>query len=210
MKAKNISNDSIFMIVLIVLQSLTCIWAKDNLISFISALSGIISVVLCSQKKISFYVFGFIQVITYIILAVHEHLWGEFAENIFYFVTMVFGVAVWKKNYNDEKNEVNVKELTKKAKAIFLAAFGILTAITFGILAAFTNDSHPFLDSISTVPAFIAQYLMIKGYKEQWTYWLIVDFTTLALWISIGNPIMIVQYVLWIANCIYGIKKWNE
>ena len=86
----SISNaDALFMLFMVLTQAVTAIWAKNDIVSFISGMTGIISVILCSQKKISFYVFGFIQLATYVYIVIQEHLYGELVENIFYAVTMV-------------------------------------------------------------------------------------------------------------------------
>lgn len=206
----NISNiDAIVMIVLVLLQALTAIWAKDNMVSFISGMAGIISVVLCSQKKISFYLFGFIQLFTYCYLCIGQHLWGEVIENVFYFVTMLVGIAIWIKNYNKEKYEVVPKQLSEDWKLTCVLLFFLGTILVWMILLM-TNDTHPFLDSVSTVPAFIAQILMIAGYKDQWKYWIIVDISSIVMWAIIGNTFMIMQFSLWTINCLYGMHKWNK
>ena len=211
LKKYNISNhDTLVMILLVIAQAATAIWAKDDIVSFISGIAGIISVVLCSQKKLTFYLFGFIQLGTYLIICFRQQLWGEVAENIFYAVTMIVGIYLWIKNYNKEKYEVTPKALSEDWKLTCFLLFFIGTVFVWAILAWFTNDSHPFWDAISTVPAFIAQILMICGYKEQWKYWLVVDITSIVMWTIIGNPFMIVQFLLWTINCIYGMFKWNN
>lgn len=202
-------NDIIILLIAIVSQVILGIWAKDDMISFISGVSGIISVVLCSQRKISFYLFGFIQLITYVIIVSKAHLWGELVENIFYFVTMIVGIVLWIKNYNKEEYQVKSKGLTQEWKFACLMTF-LLGTVFVWLVLSYTNDAYPFLDSISTVPAFIAQILMIAGYREQWRYWLIVDVSSIVMWAIIGNPFMIVQFSLWTLNCIYGMYKWKE
>lgn len=37
----------------------------------------------------------------------------------------------------------------------------------------------------------------------------VVDVATLILWCSIGNVFMIMQYVFWTLNCVYGYYKWS-
>lgn len=72
----------------------------DSIGLIISGLTGVISVVLCSQGKISFYIFGYIQLFTYVFcFALPQHLWGEFIENIMYATSMVIGMVIWAKNY---------------------------------------------------------------------------------------------------------------
>ena len=203
-------SDIIVLVIAILSQVILGLWAKNDIIAYISGVAGIISVVLCSQKKVSMYIFGFIQLGTYLVLTLREHVWAEFVENIFYAITMVVGVVIWIKNYNKDKFEVNAKELSFNMKALCGGLLLIGTLATAFVLDTFTNDPYPWLDAISTVPAFIAEILMMFRFKEQWTFWLIVDLTSIVLWAMIGNPFMIVQYVLWSANCIYGMYKWKE
>ena len=146
---------------------------------------------------------------TYIVIIFQQKLWGELGENIFYVVTTTIALFLWIKHYNKEEREVIAKKLNNKEWLFCATAFVFGTGLLYLILLN-TNDPKPFLDAISTVPAFIAQFLLMFRYREQWVMWLIVDITTLVLWCSIGNIFMIMQYVFWIVNCIYGFIKWSK
>ena len=146
---------------------------------------------------------------TYIIIIFQQHLYGELAENIFYVITTTIALLLWRKNYNKEEKEVIARELSKQAWILCCSIFIISTILLYIILLT-TNDPRPFLDAISTVPAFIAQILLMLRYREQWIMWFIVDVATLILWISIGNIFMIMQYIFWIINCIYGYINWSK
>ena len=193
----------------VLLQVICFLFTKDNLLSFICGLSGAINVVLCSQRKLSFYLFAYIQMFTYIIIIFQQHLWGELVENIFYVITTTIALFIWIKNYNKEEKEVEAEKLSKIGWIIY-CSITIIGTILLYIILLYTNDPKPFLDSISTVPAFIAQFLLMFRYREQWIMWLVVDITTLILWISIGNIFMVMQYIFWIINCIYGYIKWSK
>lgn len=193
----------------VLLQVICFLFTKDNLLSFICGLSGAINVVLCSQRKLSFYLFAYIQMFTYIIIIWQQHLWGELIENIFYIITTTIALFIWIKNYNQEEKEVETQKLTKNGWIIY-CSITIIGTILLYIILLHTNDPKPFLDAVSTVPAFIGQFLLMFRYREQWIMWLIVDITTLILWISIGNIFMVMQYVFWIINCIYGYIKWSK
>ena len=198
-----------FMLFGVLLQIVCYLFTRDGLLSFICGLSGAINVVLCSQKKLSFYFFAYIQMFTYIIIIYQNKLWGELGENIFYVITTTIALFLWIKNYNKEEKEVNVKKFSPVNWLITILTFVINTILLYVILLR-TNDPRPFLDAISTVPAFIAQILLMLRYREQWIMWLVVDVATLILWISIGNIFMVAQYIFWIMNCIYGYIKWSE
>jgi len=200
----------VFLLIGVALQIFTYIITNDTLLSFISGLFGVISVVYCSQRKISFYFFGFVQLFTYIALCVEQKLYGEIGENVFYFVTMVVGIFLWLKHYNKEDSQVEIKPLTATGWTASLVAC-IFGGLALGLtLQTFTNDTQPYLDAFSTVPAFVAQVLMITRRKEQWIFWIIVDITTGILWLRAGNYCMVAQYIFWIANCGYGYSKWSN
>ncbi len=202
----------LFLLTGILLQIVTFALTGNGVLSFVSGLSGACSVVLCSQRKIWFYSFGFIQVITYIILVLQQRLYGAFLVNLFYLITMVVGLITWSRNYNAEEDQVEALQLTKRGWGITLITFVLGTIGAYFILRA-TNDTQPFMDAFSTVPAFIAQILMMLRYKEQWVYWLIVDATTLVVWLSVpGGPdwCMVIMYAFWILTCVYGFVKWSK
>ena len=57
---------------------------------------------------------------------------------------------------------------------------------------------------------FFAQIMMIKRYKEQWLWWVVIDLICIKMWFVAGNWSMVVMYVGWTANCIYGWYNWSK
>lgn len=188
-------------------QTFTYIFGKDSLLSFVSGIFGVFAVVLTSLKKISMYIFAFIQLFTYMVLAYEQRLYGELAENVFYAATMIVGIFIWLRHYEDK--EVETKRLHGAGWFITILG-GILSSILLYIVLRNSDDTQPWMDSISTIPAIIAQMLMIMRYREQWIFWLIVDVTTCILWVNAHNWCMVSQYVFWTFNCIYGWVLWSN
>lgn len=191
----------------------------DSVGLIISGLTGVISVVLCSQGKISFYIFGYIQLFTYVFcFALPQHLWGEFIENIMYAISMVIGMIIWAKNYRRRENaktiEIKAKKLGIKGNIItaLIFVFGTIgywiflkKVPMFGVL-----DSQPFVDSVTSVPAYIAQFFMVLGFREQWIYWCILDIGSVVLAFRAGSWVMVAQFVFWVLNTIYGFYLWHK
>lgn len=184
----------------------------------ISGIAGVISVVLCSQGKLSFYFFGFIQLFTYVFcFTLPNNLHGETIENGMYFLTMLYGIYAWARRYCVRENhsmEIHSKLLTFRgnliAHLIFIGGTMVYWAFLANVPMFGGIDSDPFWDSITSVPAYIAQILMILGYREQWTYWFILDVLSIVLAIRAGSIIMAAQFIFWSANCIYGFIKWTK
>lgn len=181
-------------------------------LSLISGCLGVCSVCLASQGNILTFFFGFAQVGTYTYLCYTQRFYGEIAINAYYFTTMIYGVFVWKRRL--KKKATN--ELTVNPRALSVRTIGLLVATTlvgswlvgWG-LAAWTDDTQPYLDAFTTVPALVAQVLMILVYREHWFFWLAVDILSVALWVRAGDYCMVAQYLFWCANCLYGLHRWR-
>ncbi len=207
-KGRNIF-EHMFLLVGIILQFIVYYITNDTMISLISGVTGIISVVLCSQRKISFYFFGFIQLFTYMYLAWQQKFYGELVENIFYIITMIIGIVTWLTNYNKDEQIVESKRLSNIQLSI-ISSIMILLCILFGYyMSNYTDNTQPYMDAFSTIPAFIAQTLLMMRYREQWIFWIIIDIVSIFMWGIVGNWIMVIQFIFWTLNCLYGYIKWK-
>ena len=193
----------------IVIQFITYMLTNDTYLSFISGFAGVLSVVLCSERKLSFYFWSFLQIITFFYLSYQERLYANMVEYVFYFITALVGIFIWFKNKKIEDGCVESKSLTKKWNYIFSIVTAIIVTTITIILSTITDDTMPFLDSITTVSAFMAQFLMIFCYKEQWYYWMVVNIGSIVMWLIIGNYCMVAQFIFWTLNCFYGYYKWK-
>ena len=191
----------------------------DSIGLIISGLSGVISVILCSQGKISFYLFGYIQLLTYVFcFSIPNNLHGETLENGMYFLTMLYGIHAWLKNYRRDKVtesiEIKSRKLTLTGNTTIAVIFivGVIgyylflkNVPLFGVM-----DSDPFIDSLTSVPAYIAQILMVLGFREQWVYWFILDVSSVVLAVRAGSFVIAAQFIFWTMNCVYGFIKWSK
>jgi nicotinamide mononucleotide transporter PnuC len=193
--------------------------SPESLILIISGFAGVFSVILCSQGKISSYIFGYVQLLTCVFgFSIPNHLHAETLENTMYFFTMFYGMFVWAKNYRKdaktESIEIKSKKLGIKGNIITAIIFVVMTIACwiflknvpiFGAL-----DSQPFMDSLTSVPAYIAQFFMVLGYREQYIYWFILDSFSIILAIRAGSWVMTAQFIFWTLNCFYAGYKWYK
>lgn len=185
-------------------------------ISLLSGCLGICSVCLASQGNILTFAFGFGQVLTYSYLCWTQRFYGELAINAYYFGTMIYGVFVWGRNIRAKRDSsqgrvlITPKRLSWRTILIIAVSTLVASCLVGWGLAAFTDDTQPYLDAFTTVPALVAQVLMILVYREHWFIWLAVDILSVILWLRAGDYCMVAQYVFWCANCIYGLKRWNS
>ena len=200
----------IFLILGLLVQVLTFVLMPDNPISLVSGMLGICSVVLGAQGNILTFVFGFAQVATYTYLCCVERFYAEIAINIYYFITMIYGVYCWRNRLSNNSLQVQTRRLSIKLLAWGMLLIALFSWLTGWLLARFTDDPQPYMDAFTTVPAIAAQLLMVLAYREQWYLWLVVDMLAVVMWFRAENYCMAAQYVFWCVNCIYGYIQWTR
>ena len=204
--------DKLFMVAMLLVQIVVYIIVPDSVIGIIAGISGVISVVLCAKGKISFYFIGFVQTITYLILSWQNQFYGEVLENIFYLVTMVWGIFVWKKNSSvDDNGSAHVDALKFTPKQWVLSVVGtVICTIAMGFVLDYIGSAQAYTDAATNVMAIFAQLLMVRRYREQWIWWLVIDVFCIKLWFVAGNWSMVAMYIAWTINCIYGWYNWSK
>ena len=182
-----------------------------TLLSLLSGCLGVCSVCLASQGNILTFAFGFAQVLTYTWLCWTQRFYGEIAINAYYFITMIYGVFEWGRRTKMKGGRIIApRQLSWQLMSLIGIATLAVSWFVGGALATWTDDTQPYLDAFTTVPALIAQVLMILVYREHWFIWLAVDILSIILWLRAGDYCMAAQYLFWCANCIYGLRRWHS
>lgn len=204
--------DRMFILSMLLIQIVLLFINPDTFLGTIAGISGIISVMLCAKGKISFYFIGFVQTISYLILAWNNYFYGEVIENIFYIITMIWGIFIWKKHLKKEEDgstQVQTLKFTKSQWILSILVVAIGT-VAMGYWLVSIGSHQAYTDAATNVLSIYAQMLMIKRYREQWIWWLVIDILGIKMWFVAGNWAMVVMYASWIVNCIYGWKNWNK
>ena len=202
-----------FLLSMVLLQVIVYCFVPDTPIGIVCGIAGVICVVLTAKGKISSYIFNFIQMITYMIICWDASLYLEFGEQVFYFIACIFGVICWKKHMkkNDDGSE---QVIAKKFKAWHWIVTIAATAVSAIVLGYFgdniLNSTLSYLDALTVALAVIAQLLMVWRYREQWAIWIIIDVSSLVMFIILGQWSMVAMYVAWTVNAFYGWYNWSK
>lgn len=205
--------EKLFMLAMVALQVVMYCFMPDTIIGMICGVAGVICVVLTAKGKISSYIFNFIQMITYMIICWNARLFLEFGEQVFYFIACIFGVILWKKNM--KKNEDGTEQvIAKKFKPWHWIVTIVITAVTTVLLGMFgksiLGSTMPYLDAFTVALAVIAQLLMVWRYREQWAMWIVIDLASLVMFIMLQQWSLVIMYICWIFNAIYGWVNWSQ
>ena len=181
-----------------------------NIFSIVSSFIGTLATIICAKGKMSYYIWGFIQTVAFLILNLNMKLWVESAEQFYYLVTMIIGVFIWKKNINNTTAEIKGKKLDKK-QMIFTILGLIVASVGIYFLDAFVlMGAQPLLDTMSLSIAIVANILCSFCYKEQWFLWFVLDIIQTIMYFLVDNYILGIMYIGWTINCIYGWYNWGK
>ena len=205
-------NEKLFMWGMVLLQILVYIVAPDSWYGVVAGIAGCISVVLTAKGRWMMYPIGFIQNFTYTVLAFQNMFYGEVIEQVFYIVTMIWGMVAWARNMHtneDGTQDVNTRKFGMAEWLFTIVGVAIGTWL-FGRVLVAMGAAQPYTDAATNVMALFAQILMVKRYREQWMLWLLIDVFCIKMWWVAGNWSMVAMYIAWTANCIYGWMNWTK
>ena len=187
-------------------QGLSLGW---NIFTLVASFIGTLATIICAKGKMSYYVWGFIQTVMFLIFNLKLKLWVESAEQLYYLVTMIIGVFIWKENIDKDTESIKAKQFNITKFIITICTLLILSIIIYYIDVKI-GGTAPLLDTLSLSIAIIANILCSFCYKEQWILWFILDVIQTILYFIIGQPIMAIMYIAWTINTIYGWFAWSK
>lgn len=179
-------------------------------IDALAAICGIFCVVLCAKGKKSQYVWGFFNILGYVIIAWLNKYYGEVMLNAIYYLPSQFiGYYLWKKHTTKNEDHLEGKKLNWKQSLIFLI---IITAAIFGYkcILDLLGGHKTLLDSASTTISVVANLLMMLRYREQWLLWIVIDIITVIMWLIAKDYIMVTMWSVYLVNAFYGYYNWTK
>jgi len=200
--------------VFIFIGTFIAINTKDSLFNYFVLLTGILCVVLAAKGSIWTYFFGIINSFGYAYTAYHNGLFGEVGLNlIFYFPMNILGFFMWKKYMSNDV--VIMKGLSFIKSAIVYSACIVSIIILGFLLSLIKGQNTPYIDASTNMIGIVATFLMVWRYKEQWVLYIILNLLTITMWFyrllngSSDGSIMVVMWVAFFVNSLYGFYNWS-
>ncbi|MCG3400120.1 nicotinamide riboside transporter PnuC [Staphylococcus massiliensis] len=204
----------------------------DGWLNLIASVSGVITVFMAAKGRLSTFFFGLIQVSTYGYLSFKQHFMGEVGMQIVFGIFQFIGIYFWIKNMSHDPNaedtkvkEVDSRGLNVKTWALTIIGTGVVYALLVVLLQNLSGAfyaEHAYVDGASTALSIVGQILMTLRYKEQWLFWIFVNIISIILWwqalsdslntgdVSLGSVSMIVMWLAFLINSIYGYIQWHR
>ena len=166
-------------------------------IAAIIAVFGIVFTIL--ENRICWLV-NIVASILYFKVFLDSGLPGQMLLQVLYILVGVFGFYSWGKQEN-----YKIKQLDNMATTAL-----IFLAVISGYLAYLISDNLLWDDISLTIASIIATYLTTKKYIENWIFWIIINFSSIALFISKDLQLTAALYFAYATLGIVGLRQWSK
>jgi nicotinamide mononucleotide transporter len=194
------------------------------LISAFGSLMGVLCTVLAANGRILTFLFGILDVSIYGIMCLIGTRYGNAALHLLYFLPMQFvGYFQWKNRGAHEEKKVQARRLNGKQWLLYGSIFLVGLVVAYFILAALDKTEAAgivkwlvVMDAFSMMCNILGQYLLSTAYMEQWYFWILVNISTIIMWVltlrqepdSAFASIYIVKYSFYLLNSLNGLRIW--
>jgi len=176
-----------------------------NIWEILATLTSYICTYLCVVQSRWNYPVGIISTALLSVVFWQSSLYGSMALNIYLIPTLVYGYFVWNRD-DDTKPVQHVKPLDLLGYLFWtaIAGFGAYKVVEYfgGTLAL--------LDTSLMVGSIFAQFLLDRKKIETWFVWALVNIVSIYVYFNAGLYLLTFQFVVFLANTIYGYCKWRQ
>lgn len=174
-------------------------------------ITAILYIVLAARENIWCWFFGIISCSLWGYVSFNANLIADGCLQIFYVGISFLGIYEWKfKTKSIKEEELKVSELPLKSH-FKIIALGILISFPLVfILQKYSFAEAIYLDSLTTVFAVIATYMVARKIIENWLYWIVIDVVYIYLYGSRGLWMLAAIMVIYIVIAVFGYFNWKK
>jgi nicotinamide mononucleotide transporter len=160
---------------------------------------------LCVTERRINYPIGAISSAAYAYLFLQSGLVSSAILNAYLVPTLIYGWIRWRKDSNTRP--VTHVELKWLPVYLLVAGLGYTGAV---LISQQFGGSMAWTDSLILAGTILAQFLLDNKKLENWIVWAVVNVLAIYTYSTIGLPLVAFQYVLFLANTVYGYIIWKR
>ncbi len=198
----------------VVTASFLCVPSKDYL-TLICSLIGVTALIFVAKGYVIGQILCVVFAVFYGIISFHFKYYGEMITYLGMSAPMaIASVISWLRHPYKESKSVEVHKMKKHQIALMLVLTTLVTVAFYFILSALGTENLIF-STLSVATSFLAVYMTFMRSPYYAIGYALNDIVLIILWVlaSIENPSyipMIMCFVMFLANDIYGFISWKR
>ena len=174
---------------------------------------GVVTALLCvwlyTRQNVWSWPLTIVSAGLYMIVFFQARLYADVGLQGVYILVAIYGWYEWL--YGGPQHSVlAVSRLTRTTALVLLALVVGGTAVLAFPLAAYTNASLPFWDSLTTVMSLVAQWMLAKKILESWLVWIVADTIYVGIFLYKALYLTAGLYVVFLGLAVLGFIEWRK
>ena len=178
----------------------------------IAATLGIIAIYFQIKVKPFYWIISLVVSSMYIVVYFSAKLYADMSMQFYYVGMSIYGLYVWLSgNNNSDKKTIPISKIKNFKSWIIIVLISALSFIIIGyILKNFTDSNVPWWDSFTTSLSFVATWMLARKKIENWLVWIVVDATSVALYIYKQLYPTTILFIVLTLLAIVGYLQWKR
>lgn len=205
-----------FLILAIIAPVSIGIGFRSGVIETASTVATLVTAILFAKGKIEGYVFAFIAMPLYMIVAWRTELYGEMIiQGLVVYPLVMYGLICWIKHRDKEHNHTVVGHTSWREISIIVGSQVIMFVGYYFLLRAF-DTRLLVLSSLSMCAAIIGNYLIARRCQFGPGVFIPLDIILLIMWATmvadgyVSAIVKLVMPVMFLVSDIYGVFEWRR
>lgn len=174
-------------------------------------ITAILYLVLAARENIWCWFFGIISCSLWGYVSFNANLVADAWLQVFYVIISFWGIYEWKFQKKSIKKEALKVSKLSLGTHVKIIAGGILISFPLVyILQTYSFAEAIYLDSLTTVFAVIATFMVARKIIENWWYWIVIDVVYIYLYGSRGLWMFVVIMITYIVIAVFGYLNWKK
>jgi nicotinamide mononucleotide transporter len=132
----------------------------------------------------------------------------EASLQLFYILMAIYGWIAWGRDSTNTQLPIQRFSPQLHLKLLLLV---LIIGTLFGlVLGRFTHANLPIADSITTIAALLATWMVARKVLENWLWWIGIDLVSIVLYLNRGLDLTALLFAGYVVLAIAGWLSWRQ
>ncbi len=182
----------------------------QDLVDFSALILGLCYVLLLARGKRIGWIAGIASCVLILWKDISQYrLWADAGLQLFYIAMGFIALWYWRRGEKSETPGFTPEEWPL-SKHLMLISGGFILSFLMGKWLAGTPAALPFTDSVSSVFAVLATWLMVLKLKSNWIYWIFIDGLYIYIYSRQQAYYFTLLSLVYLVLAVYGYYSWSQ
>lgn len=164
-----------------------------------------------AHRKSNFsWIFGILSAVCIIIVNVTKtHLYFDAILHTFFLLMSIVGLYLWSQGAQS-KQQIRISKMPTSSYLGYLLISIVISGAAGYLLDTQTDAVYPYIDCFQMMLSIFATFLIIYCVINAWSYWIVVDILSIALYILTGAYLLALLYIAYTISNGLKWRQWRE